>query len=313
LTGWSGYNPNASKENGMRSRSLAATVLLVLVAAASSWAAEAQPTHPFLKDAFLTMPDGAKIHYVEAGQGSPIVFIPGWTMAADIWEGQIAHFSKSHRVIAYDPRSQGLSSKTPEGSYPTARAADLKAILDQLHLAPATLVCWSMAVAECVAYVDAYGTGQISGLVLVDGFLGDTSDPQRTAGTVQFIAQMQRNRRPLTEAFVRSMYKKPRSEEYLKHVIEESLQTPTDTAVALFVGTLGWDGSKALAKIDKPTLLAFSERPPAAATYEKMHAAIAGSRLEVFQAGHALFVDEPEKFNKLVEDLVGSLGQGTRK
>jgi len=81
---------------------------------------------PAVKDAFLT----------QAGQGTPIVFIPGWTMAADIWEGQIAYFSKSHRVVAYDPRSQGRSSKTPEGSYPIARGADLHSILDQLRVDP---------------------------------------------------------------------------------------------------------------------------------------------------------------------------------
>ena len=229
----------------MRSRSLAATALLVLLATVPVCDAK-----PAVKDAFLTLPDGAKIHYLEAGQGTPIVFIPGWTMAADIWESQIAYFSKSHRVVAYDPRSQGRSSKTPEGSYPIARGADLHTILDTLKLNQATLVCWSMAAAECAAYVDFYGTGQISGLVLVDGFVGDLADPQRAAGTLQYIAQVQKNRRALTESFVRSMYKKPRSEEYLKHVLDESLQTPTDTAVALFVGTLAWDGSKALAKID---------------------------------------------------------------
>ncbi|MEO6193722.1 MAG: alpha/beta hydrolase [Thermoanaerobaculia bacterium] len=290
----------------MRSRSLAATVLLALLATVP--VCEAKPA---VKDAFLTLPDGAKIHYLEAGQGSPIVFIPGWTMAADIWEGQIAYFSKSHRVVAYDPRSQGRSSKTPEGSYPIARGADLHSILDQLHLNQATLVCWSMAAAECAAYIDFYGSGQIAGLVLVDGAVGDLADPQRVAGTLQYIAQVQKNRRALTESFVRSMYKKPQSEAYLKHVLDESLQTPTDTAIALFVGTLAWDGSKALARIDKPTLLAVTENP-FMATYEKMHAAIAGSRMEVFQAGHALFVDEPEKFNKLVEEFVGSLGKPAR-
>ena len=168
-----------------------------------------------------------------------------------------------------------------------------------------------MAAAECAAYVDFYGTGQIAGLVLVDGFVGDLADPQRVAGTLQYITQVQKNRRALTDSFVRSMYKKPRSEEYLKHVIDESLQTPTDTAIALFVGTLGWDGSKALAKIDKPTLLAVTENAFMPA-YEKMHAAIAGSRMVVFQSGHALFVDEPEKFNKLLEEFVGSLGKPAR-
>ena len=290
----------------MRSRSLAATALLALLVTVPVCEAKAA-----MKDAFLTLPDGAKIHYLEAGQGSPIVFIPGWTMAADIWESQIAYFSKSHRVVAYDPRSQGRSSKTPEGSYPIARGADLHTILDTLKLNQATLVCWSMAAAECAAYVDFYGTGEISGLVLVDGFVGDLADPQRAAGMLQYIAQVQKNRRQLTDSFVRSMYKTPRSEEYLKHVLEESLQTPTDTAIALFVGTLAWDGSKALAKIDKPTLLAVTENAFMPA-YEKMHAAIAGSRMEVFQSGHALFVDEPEKFNKLVEEFVGSLGKPAR-
>jgi pimeloyl-ACP methyl ester carboxylesterase len=294
----------------MRPRSLAATALLALLATVPAWGKDAD-AKPAVKDAFLTLPDGAKIHYLEAGQGSPIVFIPGWTMAADIWKSQIAYFSKSHRVVAYDPRSQGRSSKTPEGSYPIARGADLHTILDTLKLNQATLVCWSMAAAECAAYVDFYGTGQISGLVLVDGFVGEPGDPQRVAGGLQYIAQMQKNRRPLTESFVRSMYKKPRSEEYLKHILEESLQTPTDTAVALFVGTLAWDGSKALAKIDKPTLLAVTDNAFKAA-YERMHAAIAGSRMEVFQSGHALFVDEPEKFNKLLEEFVGALGKPAR-
>src|SRR3954453_15768871 len=105
----------------MRSRSLAATILLALLATVPVWGKEVKPA---VKDAFLTLPDGARIHYLEAGQGSPIVFIPGWTMAADIWEGQIAYFSKSHRVVAYDPRSQGQSSKTADGSYPIARGAD---------------------------------------------------------------------------------------------------------------------------------------------------------------------------------------------
>lgn len=293
----------------MRSKIAAATALLVLLtavlAAAPVRAAEAAPA---VKDAFLTLTDGAKIHYLEAGQGPAMVFIPGWTMAADIWESQIAYFSKSHRVVAYDPRSQGQSSKTAEGSHPGARAADLAAILDQLHLDPATLVCWSMAASDCAAYVEYYGTRKIAGLVLVDGFLGDPSDPDLIAGTVQYLAQIQRNRGGMTNAFVRSMYKKHRSEEYLKHIIDESLQTPTDTAVALFVGTLGWDSTKALAKIDKPTLLAVTQGPMTPA-YEKMRAAIPGSRMEVFQSGHALFVDEPEKFNKLVEEFVGSLGK----
>jgi non-heme chloroperoxidase len=286
----------------MRSKLAAVTTVLALAALATPLRAADQPA---VKDAFLTLPDGAKIHYLEAGQGSPIVFIPGWTMAADIWEPQIAHFSKSHRVIAYDPRSQGQSSKVSDGSFPGARAYDLSVILEQLNVPSATLVCWSMAVSECIAYLELYGTRHIDGLVLVDGFIGEPSDAQRTAGIIQYIAQFQRNRKPLTDSFVRSMFKKPRSEEYLKHVIEESLLTPTDTAVALFVGAFSWDNSKAIPRIDRPTLLAATEN--LTASYKKLHEQIPGSRLELFQSGHALFVDEPERFNQVLESFLASV------
>lgn len=58
-------------------RSILAAVVLLLALAA--WPARAE-TGPKEKDAYLALPDGARIHYLEAGQGSPIVLIPGWTI-----------------------------------------------------------------------------------------------------------------------------------------------------------------------------------------------------------------------------------------
>ncbi len=71
---------------------------------------------------------------------------PGW-----MWEKQMAHFAKTNRVVAMGPRSQGESSQTAEGLYTAARARDIKAVMDQLKLAPVVLVGWSMGVAELAA------------------------------------------------------------------------------------------------------------------------------------------------------------------
>ena len=46
------------------------------------------------KSDFFKTSDGVRIHYLEAGSGRPIVFIPGWTMPAWIWQKQIDEFSK---------------------------------------------------------------------------------------------------------------------------------------------------------------------------------------------------------------------------
>jgi len=79
----------------------------------------AQTTTKETKSGSFKTSDGISIHYLEAGSGHPIVFIPGWTMPAWIWQKQIEEFSKKYHVIAVDPRSQGESDKPLYG--PSAR------------------------------------------------------------------------------------------------------------------------------------------------------------------------------------------------
>ena len=69
----------------------------------------------------------------EAGQ---LVLIPGWTFDAEIWRHEIDRFAKDRRVIAIDPRSQGLSTMTGYGDTPEQRARDLKAVLGQVKPRP---------------------------------------------------------------------------------------------------------------------------------------------------------------------------------
>jgi pimeloyl-ACP methyl ester carboxylesterase len=55
-----------------------------------------------VKDGSFTTSDGVKLHYLESGAGSTILFVPGWTMPAEIWQPQIEYFSKSYHVVAVD-------------------------------------------------------------------------------------------------------------------------------------------------------------------------------------------------------------------
>jgi microsomal epoxide hydrolase len=230
-------------------------------------------------------------------------------MPAEIWEQQIAHFSKTHRVVAMDPRSQGRSSNPTEGHHPAAGARDIRAVVDRLNLAPVVLVGWSMGVTELAAYVDQFGTDTVAGLVLVDGIAGFDVDPAFTKEMFGWVADFQKDRRKATEGFVRSMYKKPQSEAYYQRIVEASLRTPTNSAMALLMGSFTTDNRPALAKIDKPTLIVVADSPWLR-FYEDLHKRIAGSRFEVLEnVGHALFVDEPDRFNSLLEEFLGSVLQ----
>jgi non-heme chloroperoxidase len=312
---------------------------LLLMWGAASFAFPAKDKKPQgTKSGFITTADGIRIHYLEAGHqrgipsaevGNPlpagtvatkgnisvtnpnqfpsILFVPGWTMPAWIWEKQIAFFSKDYRVVAMDPRSQGESTQTPEGLYPAARARDIKAVITQLHLAPVVLVGWSMAVNELLAYVDQFGTGDIAGLELVDDDVG-AKTPAEAARALDFIGQIQTDRQRVVPEFIRTQFfKRPQPNGYVDRVIEASVRVPSNTAVALLVGKFSADYRATLAKINKPTIVCAAKSSYVEGIVE-MQKKIPGSRLEMFDdVGHALFVDDADKFNALLEDFLHDL------
>jgi microsomal epoxide hydrolase len=260
------------------------------------------------KSGFFKTSDGVSIHYLEAGSGRAIVFIPGWTMPAWIWEKQIDEFSKTYHVIAVDPRSQGESDKPPYGHMPETRARDYKELVDQLGLKHPVLVGWSMACGELAKYAEQFGTDNVGGIVLVDGFLSEKASPEMVAGISGWMNQLQQDRQKQADGFVRSMFKKPQPEDYLKRVIDASVQVPADTAVVLIYNMIAVkDFSNGLTRMNRPVLFAYQPESQPSADYLKSKLGDK-LRLERFDGdGHALFVDDPQKFNHVLEEFLQSL------
>ena len=88
---------------------------------------------------------GLELRVIEAGareKRPTIVFIPGWSAGADIWRDQIERFDDAYWIISFDPRSQGLSTKTQDGNTPEQRAVDLHALLANEGAHRPVLVAW---------------------------------------------------------------------------------------------------------------------------------------------------------------------------
>jgi non-heme chloroperoxidase len=284
----------------MRTR-LVAVILLCILAVPI---VKAQAT----KSGFFKTSDGVRIHYLEAGSGRPIVFIPGWTMPAWIWQKQIDEFSKNYHVIAVDPRSQGESDKPPYGHLPETRARDYKELVDQLGLKHPVLVGWSMACGELVKYVEQFGTDNTAGLVLVDGFLADHASPEMFVALSGWMNQLQLDRQKQADGLVRTTYKKPQSDDYLHRVIDASAQVPADTAVILIYNMIAVDDfSPGLARMNRPVL--FTYQPETQQTADFLKSKLGDKlRLERFDGdGHALFVDDAQKFNQVLGEFLQSL------
>lgn len=257
------------------------------------------------KSGFFTTSDGVKLHYLEAGHGPAIVFVPGWTMPGWIWEPQIRHFAEHFHVVALDPRSQGDSEKTLSGNDAPRRARDVKELIDALHLAPAVLVGWSLAVPELLTYAEQFGGESVRGYVLVDGFAWTKQDPQFVTGMMGLYGQVQTNRQRFTEAFVRNMYRKPQPDEYIRRLVKVSLQMPADSAVAASVSSVGrLDYSPAIKKMDRPVMVVCETQLKALAA-DPVQGLLPTARVELFEnVGHALFVDDAAHFNSVLDDFI---------
>jgi len=120
--------------------------------------------------------------------------------------------------------------------------------------------------------------------------------------------QLQQDRRKQAEGFVRSMFKKPQSDEYVRNLVDASIQVPADTAALLIYNMIAVsDFSPGLARINRPVLFAYQPESQMSADYLRLKL---GDRLKLERFdgdGHALFVDDPEKFNHVLEDFVEGL------
>jgi len=113
-----------------------------------------------------------EVYYEDHGSGSPVVLIHGWPLSGASWEKQTAALlATGHRVITYDRRGFGRSSKPAVGYNYDTFAADLDAVLSALNLTDVSLVGFSMGTGEVTRYIGKHGTKRVRRAVLI-GTLG---------------------------------------------------------------------------------------------------------------------------------------------
>ena len=129
------------------------------------------------------------IYYEDYGSGKPVVLIHGWPLSSSSWEKQIPPLLEAgYRVITYDRRGFGHSSKPASGYNYDTLAEDLNKIMTKLNLRAAALVGFSMGGGEVARYLGKYGSERVSKAVFMSAippFLLKTSDnPEGVDGSV---------------------------------------------------------------------------------------------------------------------------------
>ena len=265
----------------------------------------------------VTVAPGVVLRVTESGNANskpPLIFIPGWSAGADIWQDQIDRFDDAYRVISFDPRSQGHSTKTASGNTPEQRAADLHALLAARKLSRPILVGWSQAAQDIAAYVSLYGTRDIAGIVLVDAAISEGAKaiparPEQAAIQFTLLASYVVDQ----EAYLRGMFgaiiSKPQPPGIVDRAIATAMKTPPSIGIAMLVADMfGIDRTPALAKIDCPVLIIASSSSEELAEQRAEVKEIRNARfIEIGDAAHAVFLDQPDRFEAALSEFAASL------
>jgi len=247
--------------------------------------------------------DGVRLNVLQAGAGAgPIAFVPGWCMPARLWCGSMALLAGRFRLAALDPRGQGDSDLPVHGYTIERRAEDIAEFVSWLR--PKVLVAWSLGALEALQFLHCRGEPAIRGLVIVDSSVGE---PPASPGGAEWRGALQTDRPAAIESFVRALFRTPRPEEEVAALCRQALRLPLGASLSLFPSHLPREHWRALVEgFSRPLLYAVT--PQFEDQAMELVRRRPGTQIEIFRgAGHALFVDEPERFARLLADFCSAL------
>jgi len=261
------------------------------------------------------------LYYEDHGSGRPVVLIHGWPLSGASWEKQVAALLPAgYRVVTYDRRGFGQSSKPTTGYDYDTFADDLHRLLTHLDLHDVTLVGFSMGTGEVARYLGAYGSKRVRSAIFLASlppFLLKTPDNPGGVDAAVFEAIKQSivaDRPAYLARFLADFYNVDVFGG--ERVSEQVVQLGWNVAAgASPKGTLdcvsAWttDFRNDLRRVDVPALVVHGNADrilPLAATGVPLHERLRGSRLVVVEGGpHGLIWTHAQQVNRELLALLG--------
>jgi non-heme chloroperoxidase len=255
-----------------------------------------------------------ELYYEDHGSGPALVLLHGWPVDSRSWEPQIHPLlAAGFRVITYDRRGFGQSSRPTEGYDFDTLAADLDKLLTELDLREVTLIGFSLGTGELARYIGTFGTDRLKGCVFIEtlapSFAKSDDNPEGVdeagvAGVQQAILD---DRFVWLTGLIGDFLN---LDEYLgTRVSEETVRTIWDagadaSAWATWACPPGWldDFTGDIKRIDIPTLILHGTADrilPIGGQGRRLHAALPDAHYVEIEGGpHVMCVSHADEVNR---------------
>ncbi len=267
------------------------------------------------------MSDGVQLHYVEAGDGRPVVFVHEFAGDARSWEAQLRYFSRRYRCVAFNARGYP-PSEVPEAvsAYSqTIAADDIAAVITQLDLAPAHVVGLSMG-AFATLHLALRQPGLVSAVVLAGiGYGAMATEREQFQGEVEETASrfeaegMERAAAAYAASPYRDALRRKDPRGFAEGLAGHATPGSAKTLRGVQKGRPSFpELSDALAESHVPTLVvAGDEDDPSLEASLFLRRTMPTAALQVLpRTGHAINLEEPDRFNALVSDFFATVAAG---
>jgi len=260
--------------------------------------------------------DGHQTHYIEKGQGDPVILIHGFFYDSHLWDGNLDALAEKNKVYAIDLWGFGYSTREDlDIGYPLY-VRQLKLFIDAIGLSSAVLVGQSMGGGTMIKFAEKY-SDRVKKMVLVDPAILPNKLPlmgriANLPGVGEFLFGMNSNlMRKITLGTTFIHLKEHITEAYLEKVTRfQKVENTTKIMLKIlrrqFFHTLDNEVQQ-VGQMGIPTLIVGgrqSKGVPIELT-QQVYQMISGSQLEIFDpAGHCPNDERPEKFNQLVLDFL---------
>ena len=267
---------------------------------------------------------GVQLYYEEAGKGYPIVFVHEFAGDARSWEGEIRHFSRRYRCIAFNARGYPPSDVPASAAqYSQAIATDdIANVMRGLGIRRAHIIGCSMGGYATLHFGLRYASMARSLTVIGAGY---GSDPDKRAqflrdtevmarrfddlGTVEAISTYQ-----VGPARVQLQNKDPRAfRQFCEEFSEHSAQGSANTlrGVQAHRPTI-YSLARGLRRMKVPThILSGDEDTQCLEPGLFIKRVCAAARFTVVPAtGHAVNIEEPALFHRLTDDFLALVDSG---
>jgi pimeloyl-ACP methyl ester carboxylesterase len=285
------------------------------------------PKPPFRSQALLI--NGIKIHFVEAGEGRPLLFLHGLGGSWEDWAANLQAFAPSYRAVAMDFPGFGDSEK-PEGDYSIEWLTGIvEKFLEERKLERATIVGHSMGAlvalklaargnprVERLIVVDAVGIGdkaEFLSYVLTKKIMGPDSRWESIEGMMRDQFKM------MIESFIK-VQKPKTSKEFFQSVPKSPITgnplLPMTPSVQLSASIIDFDIRPQLAFILQPTLILWGEKDPIAprADARYLKSKIPRATLTIVEGcGHSPMKEQPERFDREVWKFLQAEDSGSSR